>query len=90
LLVAGIVLAVLPAVSAMFLLPATVRAPAGLAVVLVLVALVVAAGTVYSRRRPSPYLGRIGDILDTVLIIAVVPLACAVLGLYEYARGLAG
>jgi type VII secretion integral membrane protein EccD len=49
-----------------------------------------AAGLAYSRRAPSPYLGRIADILDVLLVIAVVPVACGVLGLYGYARGIAG
>jgi hypothetical protein len=50
--------------------------------------LIVAAGAVYSRRPPSPYLARAADLLDTVLLISVVPVACAVLGLYARARGL--
>jgi type VII secretion integral membrane protein EccD len=43
----------------------------------------VAAGATYSRRPPSPYLGRAADLLDTVMVISVVPVACAVLGLYS-------
>jgi type VII secretion integral membrane protein EccD len=43
---------------------------------------VAAAGLVYSRRPPSPYPGRIADILDVVLVLSVVPVAVAVLGLY--------
>jgi hypothetical protein len=50
----------------------------------------VAAGVAYSTRAPSPRLGRYADLLDILLIVAVVPIACAVLGLYGYARGLAG
>lgn len=50
--------------------------------------LTVAAGAAYSRRPPSPYLARAADLLDTVLLISVVPVACAVLGLYARARGL--
>jgi hypothetical protein len=52
--------------------------------------LVVAAGVTYARRRPSPLLGRLGDLLDSVLSISVLPAACAVLGLYAVLRGLAG
>jgi type VII secretion integral membrane protein EccD len=52
--------------------------------------LVAAAGLLYSRRAPSPYLGRIGDILDVLLAVAVVPVAVGVLGLYGYVRGIGG
>ena len=52
--------------------------------------LVVSAGLTYSRRPPSPYFGRIADIFDVLLVVAVVPVACAVLDLYSWARGVAG
>jgi hypothetical protein len=52
--------------------------------------LTVAAGTTYARRPVSPYLGRAADLADTVLVVSVVPVACAVLGLYDKARGLLG
>ncbi|HEU4421307.1 MAG TPA: type VII secretion integral membrane protein EccD [Pilimelia sp.] len=52
--------------------------------------LVVVAGATYSQRPPSPYLGRTADLLDTVIVISVVPVACAVLGLYEQVRGIGG
>ncbi|GIJ34139.1 type VII secretion integral membrane protein EccD [Micromonospora sediminimaris] len=52
--------------------------------------LVVAGGTTYARRPVSPYLGRVADLADTLLVVSVVPVACAVLGLYERARGLLG
>jgi ESX secretion system protein EccD len=42
----------------------------------------VAAGATYSRRPPSPYLGRAADLLDTLVVLAVIPVACAVVGLY--------
>ncbi|MEV4658959.1 type VII secretion integral membrane protein EccD [Micromonospora sp. NPDC049301] len=50
----------------------------------------VTAGTGYARRPVSPYLGRIADLTDTALVVAVVPVACAVLDLYDRARGLLG
>ena len=59
-------------------------------VLVVLAALVLAAGYAYQNRPPSPYVGRISDILDIVLVVAVVPVACAVLGLYGYFRSLGG
>ncbi|MEV1147708.1 type VII secretion integral membrane protein EccD, partial [Micromonospora sp. NPDC049799] len=58
----------------------------GLALALV----TVVAGTTYARRPVSPYVGRIADLTDTALVVAVVPVACAVLDLYERARGLLG
>lgn len=89
LLVAG-----LTALTAVAFAPAAGLATMRLAVVtpvLVLIAgFVLAAGLAYSRRPPSPYLGRISDLLDVGLVLAVVPLVCGVLGLYGYVRGLGG
>ncbi|GIJ53871.1 type VII secretion integral membrane protein EccD [Virgisporangium aurantiacum] len=48
------------------------------------------AGARYRRRSPSPYLGRAADILDTLCLVSVVPLAAAVLNLYAAMRGLSG
>jgi hypothetical protein len=48
------------------------------------------AGARYAARPPSPYLGRAADLLDALCVVSVVPLACAVLGLFGLARGLAG
>ncbi|WDZ85722.1 type VII secretion integral membrane protein EccD [Micromonospora cathayae] len=56
----------------------------------VLALLTVAAGSTYARRPVSPYLGRAADLTDTLLVVAVVPVACAVLDLYDRARGLLG
>ena len=39
---------------------------------------------------PSPYLGRAADLLDTLIVVSVIPVACAVLGLYAQVRGLLG
>ncbi|MEV0152589.1 type VII secretion integral membrane protein EccD [Micromonospora sp. NPDC050686] len=50
----------------------------------------VAAGTTYARRPVSPYVGRVADLADTALVVSVVPVACAVLDLYDRARGLLG
>ncbi|MFF0324625.1 type VII secretion integral membrane protein EccD [Nonomuraea angiospora] len=38
--------------------------------------------------RPSPFWGRVGDIFDILLMIALIPLALAVMDLYETIRGL--
>ncbi|MEV4635816.1 type VII secretion integral membrane protein EccD [Actinoplanes sp. NPDC049548] len=42
----------------------------------------VAAGATWSRRAPSPYLGRAADLLDSLAVVAVIPVACSVVGLY--------
>ncbi|PWK49610.1 type VII secretion integral membrane protein EccD [Actinoplanes xinjiangensis] len=62
-------------------------------VVLVVLAAVVTAvalpsALIYSRKAPSPYLGRAGDILDIIAIMALIPLACAVAGVFDGIRGL--
>lgn len=53
------------------------------AIALVLAFVTVAAGATYSRRPPSPYLGRAADLLDTLIVVSVIPVACAVVGLYD-------
>ncbi|WP_434446635.1 type VII secretion integral membrane protein EccD [Lentzea sp. E54] len=59
-------------------------------VVLVVGTLAVIAGLVHSRRAPSAFFGRYAEILEIVLVLATVPLVCAVLGLYGLLRGLGG
>jgi hypothetical protein len=49
-----------------------------------------AAGLVYSRRGVSPYLGRLADVLDVLLTLALALLAASVMGLYHLMRGLGG
>ncbi|MGN9910697.1 type VII secretion integral membrane protein EccD [Phytohabitans sp. LJ34] len=46
------------------------------------------AAAAYAHRPPSPYLGRAADVLDTALVVCVVPVACAVLDLYAAVRDL--
>jgi ESX secretion system protein EccD len=55
------------------------------------VALLATAATAH-RRRPgsSPYAARLADVLDIVSVVALAPVACAVLNLYAFVRGLAG
>ncbi|MEV4704699.1 type VII secretion integral membrane protein EccD [Actinoplanes sp. NPDC049316] len=56
----------------------------GLSVVGLLAAMAtVAAGATWSRRAPSPYLGRAADLLDSLAVISVIPVACSVVGLYS-------
>jgi type VII secretion integral membrane protein EccD len=61
-----------------------------LAGVLLAAAVAVAAGLTYSRRPPSPRLGRLGDVFDVTFQLAVVPIVCSVLGLYGFMRALNG
>ena len=50
---------------------------------LALAIITVVAGATYSRRPPSPYLGRAADLFDTLVVVSVIPVACAVVGLYS-------
>jgi type VII secretion integral membrane protein EccD len=59
---------------------ATMLGVLGVGVVVAIITVV--AGATYSRRPPSPYLGRAADMVDTLTVISVIPIACAVLGLY--------
>jgi hypothetical protein len=59
-----------------------------LLVLVVIAAVVYGAGLLFSRRPPSPYLGRITDIADVLAILALVPFACGVVGLYTAIQGL--
>ncbi|WP_018722303.1 type VII secretion integral membrane protein EccD [Salinispora fenicalii] len=67
-----------------------VRVLTVLPVAMVAAGISVSAGLAYSRRAPSPRLARFGDFLDIVLQLAVVPVACGVLGLYAFMRALNG
>ena len=51
-------------------------------------ALVVGAGIWLAGNRPSPFWGRMADIADTMLIVALLPLALGVAGVFGYVRGL--
>ena len=55
------------------------------------VGLVATAATAHRHRvGGSPYLGRLAGIIDNVAVVALAPVACAVLDLYRFARGLSG
>ncbi|MEU4193251.1 type VII secretion integral membrane protein EccD [Kribbella sp. NPDC026611] len=47
-------------------------------------------GLRYSARPPSPYLGRYAEIVEVLITLALIPVACAVLGLYGVVRGFGG
>lgn len=61
-----------------------------LVVILPIVGLSISSALVYSKRAPSPYIGRIADIVDIILIVAVVPTACTAMGLFAWFRALSG
>lgn len=58
------------------------------AAALILAVVTVVAGATYADRPPSPYLGRAADLLDTLVVISVIPVACAVVGLYSAVGGI--
>jgi hypothetical protein len=41
-------------------------------------------------RRPTPFWGRAGDIVDLFFVVSLVPLALGLLNVYGYVRGLTG
>ncbi|MEU6642745.1 type VII secretion integral membrane protein EccD [Saccharomonospora sp. NPDC046836] len=63
-----------------------VTAPA----LLVVSGLAVTAGLTHSGRLPSPFFGRYAELLEVAIVLACVPVLCAVLGLYGFMRGLGG
>jgi len=73
-----------------------VAAGHGRAIVVTLVPLVAGAailagaGTWLSGHRPSPFWGRAAEIVDMLLVIALVPLALGVAGVFTDIRGLTG
>ena len=61
-----------------------------LPVLVVAAAVVLVSGLVYRDRTPGPYVGRLADVLDVLVVLAVIPTVCVVVGLYGYVRGLYG
>ena len=68
--------------------PGAIRSITLLVGAAVVAALVLAAGLVYSVRPPSPYLRRLSDIADIVAIMSLIPLAAAVVGVFDALQGL--
>ncbi|MBT8227785.1 MAG: type VII secretion integral membrane protein EccD [Dactylosporangium sp.] len=90
LLAAGLTgLTVLPLLAAAAA-PAAIRVALVLVVLVLVAAITISAGLTYSRRPPSPRMGKYGDILDVMLQLAVIPVACSVLGLYGFMRAING
>ncbi|TDO50634.1 type VII secretion integral membrane protein EccD [Kribbella sp. VKM Ac-2527] len=69
--------------------PLSTIAVSGL-VLLVAAALVLAIGLLASTRPLSPYLGRYGELLELGVVLAIIPVCCAVLDLYSVVRGIGG
>jgi len=90
LLLAGVAGLVILAAAALAAMDPAQRLLLGSAGVLLVGGLALAAAVTYSRRPPSPYLRRAAEIVDIVLILLVVPIACSVLGLFGWVRGLGG
>lgn len=53
-------------------------------------AVVLAAGVGLSSRAANPYLARFVEYFEVLVMVSIVPLACGVLGLFGYVRGLGG
>lgn len=82
LLVAGLVGVIWLGIDASSKAPAGTGPLAALGVLIVVAVIVLAAGLRFGSSPPSPYLGRAADILDVVAIMALIPLACWVLGVF--------
>lgn len=52
--------------------------------------LVVAVGSWLPGHRPSPFWGRAADIMDMLLVVAMIPLALGVAGVLSFLHGLSG
>lgn len=59
-------------------------------ILLVFAAGVMLLGLLYSTRRPGAYFGRYAELLEVLIVLFVVPVACSVLGLFGWVRGLGG
>jgi type VII secretion integral membrane protein EccD len=88
LIAAGVtgLIAVLVSVSLISPLAALLTSPALLA----MAAIGAGMGLFLPQRRPTPFWGRAGDIVEFLLIVALFPLALGVLDVYAWVRGLAG
>jgi type VII secretion integral membrane protein EccD len=88
LLVAGALAAALVATWQLTRVAGNVGAGVFLLGVTVVAGLVVTTGVLYSKRNPSPWFGRIADILDIVAMLALIPFAAYLTGFFAYVQGL--
>ncbi|WP_116113640.1 type VII secretion integral membrane protein EccD [Amycolatopsis ruanii] len=86
LLLAGVVAAGALACGPGARLPFVITAP----VLIVVGGLAVLTGLSHSKRLPSPFFGRYAELLEVAIVLACVPVLCAVLGVYGLVRGLGG
>jgi type VII secretion integral membrane protein EccD len=70
--------------------PLATGAGRGVPVLIAVAAAAVLIGLVYSRRAPGAFAGRYAELLEVVLVLACLPVVCAVLGLYGRVRGWGG
>jgi hypothetical protein len=59
-----------------------------LAVLVIVAVVVLVAGLKFGSAPPSPYLGRAADTFDVIAIMALIPLACWLLGVFDAVQGL--
>ncbi|UJW32045.1 type VII secretion integral membrane protein EccD [Saccharothrix sp. AJ9571] len=59
-------------------------------VLLAVAGLAILTGLGHSKRLPSPFFGRFAELLEIGIVLACMPVLCAVLGLYGFVRGLGG
>lgn len=59
-----------------------------LLLVIAIASLAAYAGLTYSKKNPSPYLGKGADVFDVVAILALVPFTGYITGFYGYVQGL--
>ncbi|GAB2678137.1 type VII secretion integral membrane protein EccD [Kribbella swartbergensis] len=64
--------------------------PAAGLILLAAAAAIIAIGILASVRPLSPYLGRSAELLEIGIVLAVIPVCCAVLDLYAVVRGIGG
>ncbi|MEU5876570.1 type VII secretion integral membrane protein EccD [Spirillospora sp. NPDC047279] len=90
-LVPGVTVLAVLAVGTAFLTESEVVLLAGvLAPTLVVSGIAVGVGMWLPKNRLTPFWGRAGDIIEIMLVVALIPLALGVSGVFDWVRGLAG
>jgi len=86
LLIAGVIALGVDGIGAFLAAGQLLRLTVGVGAALAVAAITIAYAVVGSTRRASPMWGRTLDIFETILILAVIPLAVWVSGLYSWIR----
>ncbi|GAA2615607.1 type VII secretion integral membrane protein EccD [Actinomadura fulvescens] len=90
-LVPGVIVLAVLAVGTAFTTESETFLLAGvLAPALVVSGIAVGVGIWLPKNRLTPFWGRAGDIIEILLVVALIPLALGVSGVFEWVRGLAG